>query len=98
MVQKHVNLVDFGESFPTNILLQNLALMQKRTSLINFKHLAEKSELGSISNLSTKDRDAADEQARLLHAKIYEREAEALRPKRSVVLEPWLGPRGEWSS
>ena len=54
-MQKHVNLVDLVKSFPTNILLQNLASIQKRTSPIKFAHLAEKSEKGSISNLSTKD-------------------------------------------
>ena len=53
-VQKHVNLVDLVKSFPTNISLQNLASIQKRTSLVKFAHLAEKSENGSISNLSTK--------------------------------------------
>ena len=53
-VQKHVNLVDLVKSFPTNIYLQNLASIQKRTSPIKFAHLAEKSEKGSISNLSTK--------------------------------------------
>ena len=53
-MQKHVNLVDLIKSFPTNIYLQNLASMQKRTSPLNFAHLAEKSEKGSISNLSTK--------------------------------------------
>ena len=53
-MQKHVNLVDLVKSFPTNILLQNLASIQQRTSLIEFDHLAEKSENGSISNLSTK--------------------------------------------
>ena len=53
-MQKHVNLVDLVKSFPTNILLQNLASIQKRTSPIKFAHLAEKSENGSISNLSTK--------------------------------------------
>ena len=31
-VQKHVNLVDLVESFPTSIFLQNLASMQPRTS------------------------------------------------------------------
>ena len=31
-VQKHVNIVDLVKSFPTNILLQNLASIQKRTS------------------------------------------------------------------
>ena len=53
-MQKHVNLVDLVKSFPTNIFLQNLASIQKRTSLIKFDHLAEKSEKGSTSNLSTK--------------------------------------------
>ena len=53
-MQKHVNLVDLVKSFPTNIFLQNLASIQKRTSPIKFAHLAEKSENGSISNLSTK--------------------------------------------
>ena len=58
-VQKHVNLVDIGKSFPTNIFLQNLASIQKRTSPIEFAHLAEKSENGSIPNLSTKVRNTA---------------------------------------
>ena len=53
-MQKLANLVDLVKSFPTNILLQNLASIQKRTSPIKFAHLAEKSENGSISNLSTK--------------------------------------------
>ena len=53
-MQKHVNLVDLVKSFPTNIFLQNLASMQKRTSPTKFDHLAEKSDKGSISNLSTK--------------------------------------------
>ena len=53
-MQKHVNLVDLVKSFPTNIFLQNLASIQKRTSPLKFAHLAEKSEKGSISNLSTK--------------------------------------------
>ena len=53
-MQKHVNLVDFVKSFPTNIFLQNLASIQKTTSPIKFAHLAEKSGKGSISNLSTK--------------------------------------------
>ena len=53
-MQKHVNLVDLVKGFPTNILLQNLASIQKRTSPIKFAHLAEESENGSISNLSTK--------------------------------------------
>ena len=53
-MQKHVNLVDLVTSFPANIFLQNLASIQKRTSPIQFAHLAEESENGSISNLSTK--------------------------------------------
>ena len=55
-MQKHVHLVDLVKSFPTNIFLQNLASIQKRTSPIKFDHLAKKSEKGSISNLSTKVR------------------------------------------
>ena len=53
-MQKHVNLVDLVKCFPTHILLQKLASIQKRTSPVKFAHLAEKSEYGSISNLSTK--------------------------------------------
>ena len=53
-MQKRVNLVDLVKSFPTNIYLQNLASIQKRTSPVKFAHLAEKSGKGSISNLSTK--------------------------------------------
>ena len=53
-MQKHANLVDLVKSFPTNILLQNLASIQERTSPLKFAHLAEKSESASISNLSTK--------------------------------------------
>ena len=53
-MQRHVNLVDLVKSFPTNIFLQNLASIQKRTSPVKFAHLAEKSGTGSISNLSTK--------------------------------------------
>ena len=65
-MQKHVNLVDLVKSFPTNIFLQNLASIQKRTSPLKFAHLAEKSEKGSISNLSTK---AEEEEAdRAAHA------------------------------
>ena len=53
-MQKRVNLVDLVKSFPTNIFLQNLASIQKRTSPIKFAHLVEKSEKGSISKFSTK--------------------------------------------
>ena len=58
-MQKHVNLVDLVKSFPTYIYLQNLASIQKRTSLRKFVHLAEKSEKGLLSNLSTKAEGAA---------------------------------------
>ena len=58
-MQKHVNLVDLVKSFPTNIYLQKLASIQKRTSPVKFAHLAEKSGKGSISNLSTKARARA---------------------------------------
>ena len=60
-MQKHVNLVDLVKSFPTNIFLQNLASIQKRTSPIKFDRLAEKSEKGSISNLSTKQNTGDEE-------------------------------------
>ena len=53
-MQKHVDLVDLVKSFPTNIFLQNLASIQKRTGPLEFAHLAENSEKGSTSNLSTK--------------------------------------------
>ena len=59
-MQKHVNLVDLVKSFPTNIFLQNLASIQKRTSPIKFALLAEKSDKGSISNLSTKPETLAE--------------------------------------
>ena len=51
-MQKHANLVDLVKSFPTNIYLQNLASIQKRTSPVMSVHLAEKSGKDSISNLS----------------------------------------------
>ena len=49
-----MHCVDLGDRFPTNIFLQNLASIQQITSLMKFAHLAEESEKGSISNLSTK--------------------------------------------
>ena len=58
-MQKHVNLVDLVKSFPTNIFLQNLVSIQKRTSPKKFAHSAEKQEKGTISNLSTKGATAA---------------------------------------
>ena len=64
-MQKHVNLVDLVKSFPTNIYLQNLASIQKRTSSVKFAHLAEKSLKGSISKLSTKIAAAWHEELRL---------------------------------
>ena len=63
-MQKHVNLVDLVKSFPTNIYLQNLASIQKRTSPVKFEHLSEKSGKGSISNLSTKVVDEGETAAR----------------------------------
>ena len=53
-----INRVDLVKSFPTNIFLQNLASIQKRTSPKKFAHLAETSENASISNLSTKAQPA----------------------------------------
>ena len=53
-MQKHVNRVDLVKSVPTNIYLQNLGSIQKKTSPLKFAHLAEKLEQGSISKLSTK--------------------------------------------
>ena len=43
-VQKRVNLEISSRSFPTNIFLENLASIRKRTSPLKFDHLAEKSE------------------------------------------------------
>ena len=43
-VQSHAtNLVDLVKSFPTNMFLENLASIQKRTSPMKLDHLAEKS-------------------------------------------------------
>ena len=53
-MQKHVNLVDLVKSFPSNIYLQNVASIQKRTSPVKFPHLAEKSGKSLISKLSAK--------------------------------------------
>ena len=60
-MQKRVNLVDLIKSFPTNIFLQTLASIQKRTSPTKFDHFAEKSEYGPISNLSTKLRTGRED-------------------------------------
>ena len=43
-VQKHANPIDLVKSFPTNIILQDLASIRKRASPIEFDHLAEKSD------------------------------------------------------
>ena len=53
-MQKNVNHVDLVKNFPTNIFSQILASIQRRTSPMKLAHLAEKSDKGSISNLSTK--------------------------------------------
>ena len=37
-MQKHVNLVDLVKGFPTNIFLQILASIQKRTSSVKLAH------------------------------------------------------------
>ena len=71
-MQKQVNHVDPVKSFPTNIFLQNLASIQKRTSPIKFDHLADKSEKASISNLST---EVSSTEADGLNASILEMEA-----------------------
>ena len=87
-MQKHVNLVDLVKSFPTNIFLQNLASIQKRTSPIKFAHFAEKSEKCSISNLSTKvEAHDALAEAHRAHARRAEEVALAggARPDAEVV-------------
>ena len=87
-MQKHVNLVDLVKSFPTNIYLQNLASIQKRTSSVKFAQLAEKSWKGSISNLSTKAGSGAL-LARGRHAgTVFTDAAEA---KHSYFFDPALG-------
>ena len=90
-MQKHVNIVDLVKSFPTNIFLQNLASMQKRTSPIKFDHLAETSEKGSISNLSTEPGTASR----------APREDSRPRGGIKVVARLWAGcqlkaPRASW--
>ena len=67
-MQSNSNLIDLVKSFPTNIYLQNLASIQKRTSPVKFTHLAEKSRKGSISNVSTKAMTAAGRAAALAFA------------------------------
>ena len=83
-MQKHVNLVYLVKSFPTNIFLQKLALVQERTSPIKFAHLAEKSENGWISNLSTKGGAAARSGGR--------RRSPAAPPARSPAAPPAATP------
>ena len=53
-MRRIANLVDLEKCCKMNIWLQKSALIQKRTSLRKFDHLAEKSEKDSIANLSTK--------------------------------------------
>ena len=98
-MQKHVNLVDLVKSFPTNIFLQNLASIQKRTSPIKFAHLAEKSEKGSISNLSTKvarlehRRDGAGEDGRQHAEQVPPGSREVRRPELRAAPGPQLRVR-----
>ena len=89
-MQKHVNIVDLVKSFPTNILLQNLVSIQKRTSPVKFAHLAEKSGKGSIPNLSTKARGAAraPPRARRGPAALHR----AALPRREPHARPLVGP------
>ena len=84
-MQKHVNLVDLVKSFPTNILLQNLASIQKRTSPLKFGRLAGKSEKGSISNLSTKARTSPA----LAASPHGSRETWAVNEQSRKVANPW---------
>ena len=88
-MQKHVNLVDLVKSFPTNIYLQNLASIQKRTSPLKFAHLAEKSGKGSISKLSTKVAAAL----RHLHPAHHPAKAGNDVPVSAVAGEPGPGAR-----
>ena len=69
---------------PTNIYLQNLASIQKRTSPVKFAHLAEKSGNGSISNLSTKAKAAAEDAGRKIDEK-YNVKANAARAAAEVL-------------
>ena len=89
-MQKHVNLVDLVKSFPTNILLQKLASIQKRTSPVKFAHLAEKSEEGSISNLSTK---IQAERRRVVRLRREELQAVGGPGRRCTVENPCSGRR-----
>ena len=82
-MQKHASLVDLVKTFPTNIFLQNLASIQKRTSTIKLAHLAEKSKNGSISNLSTKLQAAGPAEQAL--AGVHLEENAARRPDVSRV-------------
>ena len=63
-VQKHVNLVDLVESFPTDIYLQILASTQQRTSLTKFDRLAEKwSKIKVRARYRTMQRSSGPNQA-----------------------------------
>ena len=96
-MQKHVNLVDLVKSFPTNIFLHKLASIQKRMSPAKFAHLAEESENGSISNLSTKlaaRRGAAAEQLACGTARKQAVEEQAARAQLRPALERPHGHHG----
>ena len=90
-MQKHVNLVDLVKSFPTNIFLQNLASIQKRTSPIKFANLAEKSENCSISNLSTKVWICGSEAMGEAVIEVLKGvcDVDSLREKKRIVFECW---------
>ena len=53
-VQRNANLVDLEKCCKLRLLSISEVSIQKRTSPLKFAHLAEKSENGSVSNLSTK--------------------------------------------
>ena len=56
-MQKHVNRVDLVKSFPTHILLQNLASIQPRTSPVKFARSS--GEPGSAASSRAAARPAA---------------------------------------
>ena len=98
-MQKHANLVNLVKSFPTNIYLQHLASIQKITSPVKFAHLAEKSENGSISNLSTKV-EAEKRRVKSLRRRVRELrgEEDARSPRSGSPLFPPLDESAaQWS-
>ena len=99
-MQKHVNLVDLVKNFPTNIFLQNLTSIQKRTSptSIRFAPLAEKSEEGSISNLPTKRRTGAPGSAPRRGRRTRGRPGPPLRPGPVFVLTSCLTSGKCWQT